>query len=160
LPIVDSVSADALHHEDELATHELSPDRASATVLYIEDNIGNVRLMERLLAHRPNIRLITSLQGSLGFELAQLHRPDLILLDVHMPDVSGIDVLAHLRSDDRTSYIPVVMLSADASQEQVRRFSDAGARDYLTKPLDLQYFLTLLDGYLREITPFRDPVGS
>jgi len=122
----------------------------SATVLYVEDNIGNVRLLERLLMHRPNINLITSLQGREGFELALQHRPDLILLDVHMPDLSGIEVLELLRGDAVTAPIPVVMLSADASHEQIRRFRDAGARDYLTKPLDLQSFLTQLDDYLRE----------
>jgi PAS domain S-box-containing protein len=121
----------------------------SATVLYVEDNIGNVRLMERLLEHRPNIRLVTTLQGSLAFELAERHRPDLILLDVHMPDLSGFDVLQRLRGDERTASIPVVMLSADASHEQMQRFAAAGALDYLTKPLDLQYFLTQLDQYLR-----------
>jgi PAS domain S-box-containing protein len=130
-----------------------------ATLLYIEDNIGNVRLIERLLSHRPNVRLLTSLQGSLGVDLAQLHRPDLILLDVHLPDLSGIDVLEKLRGDDRTSSIPVIMLSADASQEQIKRFTDAGAKDYLTKPLDLEYFLTLLDSYLREIAHSRDAVS-
>ncbi len=122
----------------------------SATVLYVEDNVGNVRLLERLMIHRPNVQLVTSLQGSLGYELALQHRPDLILLDVHMPDRSGYEVLEQLRADPRTASIPVVMLSADASYEQIQRFRDAGARDYLTKPLDLQNFLSQLDGYLRE----------
>ena len=122
----------------------------SATVLYVEDNVGNVRLLERLMVHRPNVRLITSLQGGLGFELAQQHRPDLILLDVHMPDLSGYEVLQRLRAEPRTASIPVVMLSADASHEQMQRFREAGARDYLTKPLDLQNFLSQLDDYLRE----------
>jgi len=120
----------------------------SATVLYIEDNVGNVRLLERLLDHRPNVRLITTLEGRLGVELALQHGPDLILLDVHMPDLSGYEVLELLRDDVRTASIPIVMLSADASHEQIQRFRDAGVRDYLTKPLDLQYFLTQLDGYL------------
>ncbi len=123
----------------------------TATVLYIEDNIGNVRLLERLLIHRPNVRFLTSLAGNLGVELAQQHRPDLILLDVHMPDLSGYEVLELLRRDERTASIPVVMLSADASHEQIQRFRDAGARDYLTKPLDLQHFLTQLDVYVGEI---------
>ena len=123
----------------------------TATVLYIEDNIGNVRLLERLLVHRPNVRFLTSVAGNLGVELAQQHRPDLILLDVHMPDLSGFEVLELLSQDERTSSIPVVMLSADASHEQIQRFRDAGARDYLTKPLDLQHFLTQLDVYLGEI---------
>jgi CheY-like chemotaxis protein len=127
-----------------------SSDSASATVLYIEDNIGNVRLMERLMAHRPNVQLITTLEGSVGVELAQRHCPDLILLDVHIPDLSGYEVLQRLHGDERTASIPVVMLSADASQEQIQRFTEAGVRDYLTKPLDLNHFLGQLDEYLRE----------
>jgi PAS domain S-box-containing protein len=122
----------------------------SATVLYIEDNVGNVRLLERLLAHRPNVRLITTLEGRIGVDLARQHVPDLILLDVHMPDLSGYEVLELLRDDVRTASIPVVMLSADASHEQIQRFRDAGVRDYLTKPLDLQYFLTQFDDYLQD----------
>ena len=103
------------------------------------------------MVHRPNIHLITSLQGREGFELAQQHGPDLILLDVHMPDFSGYEVLGLLRGDPGTASIPVVMLSADASHDQIQRFRDAGARDYLTKPLDLESFLVRLDQYLREI---------
>jgi PAS domain S-box-containing protein len=140
---------------DDLATAPLV-DTPAATLLYVEDNVGNVRLMERLLLHRPNVRLLTSFEGSRGVELAKEFQPDLILLDVHLPDLSGIDVLDQLTRDDRTSSIPVIMLSADASQEQIKRFSDAGAVDYLTKPLDLEYFLTLLDSYLREIARTRD----
>ncbi len=131
-----------------------------ATLLYIEDNVGNVRLIERLLHHRPNIRLVTTLLGSNGFELAEQHRPDLILLDVHLPDLPGIEVLGQLQRDERTADIPVVMLSADASQEQIRRFDEAGARDYLTKPLDLQNFLSLLDGYLDETARSSETVGK
>jgi signal transduction histidine kinase/ActR/RegA family two-component response regulator len=137
--------------EVELDVTPLDSDAApSATVLYIEDNVGNVRLLERLLMHRPTIHLITSLQGRGGFALAQQRQPDLILLDVHMPDLSGYEVLQLLRGDAATASIPVVMLSADASHEQIQRFRDAGARDYLTKPLDLQSFLVQLDDYLRE----------
>jgi CheY-like chemotaxis protein len=106
--------------------------------------------MERLLAHRPNVRLITTLSGSVGVELAQEHCPDLIVLDVHIPDLSGYEVLERLHGDERTASIPVVMLSADASHEQIQRFTDAGVRDYLTKPLDLKYFLSQLDQYLQE----------
>ena len=138
--------------ESELDVTRSTPENEarSATVLYVEDNVGNVRLLERLLAHRPSTTLITTMQGSEAFALALEHQPDLILLDVHMPDLSGFEVLALLRGDERTASIPVVMLSADASNEQVQRFSDAGALDYLTKPLDLQNFLNQLDEYLRE----------
>jgi CheY-like chemotaxis protein/anti-sigma regulatory factor (Ser/Thr protein kinase) len=149
LPVA-TVTANFAETEVDLTSSSDVDTSVSATVLYIEDNIGNVRLMERLLMHRPSITLITTLRGSEGLALALAHQPDLILLDVHMPDLSGYEVLSSLRSDERTKSIPVVMLSADASHEQVQRFRDAGARDYLTKPLDLQNFLDQLDGYLRE----------
>jgi PAS domain S-box-containing protein len=149
LPVA-TTSANFAESELDVSARSGTNAERSATVLYIEDNIGNVRLLERLLVHRPNVRLITALAGSRGVELAQQHRPDLILLDVHMPDLSGYDVIELLRGDIRTASIPVVMLSADASHEQIQRFRDAGARDYLTKPLDLQHFLTQLDGFLRE----------
>jgi PAS domain S-box-containing protein len=149
LPLA-TISANFSESERDVASPPESNTTASATVLYIEDNIGNVRLMERLLTHRPNVRLITTLQGSIGVELAQQHCPDLILLDVHIPDLSGYEVLERLHGDERTSSIPVVMLSADASHEQIQRFTEAGVRDYLTKPLDLTSFLSRLDQYLRE----------
>jgi CheY-like chemotaxis protein len=159
LPIVSAVPASPETARNDVALETTVGDVSSATLLYIEDNIGNVRLIERLLKHRPNVRLLSSLQGSLGVELAQQHRPDLILLDVHLPDLPGIEVLEKLRHDERTSSIPVIMLSADASQEQIKRFNDAGAMDYLTKPLDLEYFLTLLDSHLREIAHARAAVS-
>jgi PAS domain S-box-containing protein len=149
LPLA-TTSANFAQVDLDVASSTDSNTARPATVLYVEDNIGNVRLLERLLVHRPNINLITSLQGREGFELARQHRPDLILLDVHMPDLSGFEVLELLHGDAVTAPIPVVMLSADASHEQIQRFRDAGARDYLTKPLDLQSFLTQLDDYLRE----------
>jgi PAS domain S-box-containing protein len=150
LPLATTSSDFADDTRDVAPSPDVNPT-TSATVLYIEDNIGNVRLMERLLAHRPNVRLITSLQGTVGVELAQQHCPDLILLDVHIPDLSGYEVLERLHADERTATIPVVMLSADASHEQIQRFTEAGVRDYLTKPIDLKNFLAQLDEYLQEI---------
>jgi CheY-like chemotaxis protein len=118
------------------------------TILYIEDNLYNVQLVERLLLQRPDIQLLTSVQGSPGIGIAQTRHPDLILLDVHLPDINGFDVLERLRLDAATANIPIVVLSADATPGQVRRFRDAGANEYLTKPLDLKLLLTLIDNYL------------
>ena len=119
-----------------------------ATILYIEDNLYNVQLVERLLLQRPDIQLVTSVQGTPGIEIAQGRHPELILLDVHLPDINGYDVLERLRTDPTTSNIPIVVLSADATPGQVRRFRDAGANEYLTKPLDLKLLLGLIDNYL------------
>jgi signal transduction histidine kinase/CheY-like chemotaxis protein/CHASE3 domain sensor protein len=115
------------------------------TVLYIEDNSSNLRLVERIFAHRPGVRLLSALEGRLGLDLADLHTPDWILLDLHLPDVSGEEVLRRLRANPRTVHIPVTILSADATPGQMNRLMEAGARDYLTKPLDVRKFIHLLE---------------
>jgi CheY-like chemotaxis protein len=115
------------------------------TVLYIEDNPPNSLLMERILENRPAIQLISAMQGRLGLELARQHRPDLILLDLHLPDLHGKDVLQHLRASPETAHIPVAIISADATPGQVERLLAAGAETYFTKPLDVKVFLDFLD---------------
>jgi signal transduction histidine kinase/ActR/RegA family two-component response regulator len=118
------------------------------TVLYIEDNPSNLRLVERIVVRRPGVTLLSAMQGRRGLELARDHRPDLILLDLHLPDVSGQDVLAELRADPMTREIPVVILSADATPSQASRLVQEGAHAYLTKPLVVSQFLALLDALL------------
>jgi CheY-like chemotaxis protein len=117
-------------------------------VLYIEDNLANLRLLERITEHRPGIRLLSALQGTLGLELAAQHHPDLILLDLHLPDLAGEEVLQRLRADPRTQHIPVVIVSADATERQIRRLRVVGADDYLTKPLDVGRVIAVFDTYL------------
>lgn len=121
----------------------------SGKLLYIEDNLANVVLIERLLQRRPNVQLISALQGSIGLELALQHHPDMIMLDVHLPDMEGFEVLERLGMTPRCADIPVAVLSADATQSQVKRFLNAGAVDYLTKPLELEKLLSLIDEHLR-----------
>jgi signal transduction histidine kinase len=116
-----------------------------ATVLYIEDNLANVRLMERVLARRPRVKLVHALDGRTGMFLAQTHRPGLIFLDLHLPDGHGEHVLQQLWSDPELRTIPVVVLSADATASQKRRLLASGAAAYLTKPLDLRALLDVLD---------------
>ncbi|HMC37912.1 MAG TPA: response regulator, partial [Actinomycetota bacterium] len=115
------------------------------TLLSIEDNPANLKLIERLAARRPGWKLLTAMQGSLGLDLARQHRPDLVLLDLHLPDLPGEEVLNALREDPRTSDIPVVVVSADATPSQIRKLLAAGATAYLTKPLDVRRFLELMD---------------
>ena len=107
-------------------------------ILYIEDNASNLRLLELALEDWGDIKLLSAVQGQVGLDLARAHRPDLILLDLHLPDMQGYDVLNTLKSDPATSDIPVVVISADAMSRQIKRLIDAGAYDYLTKPLDLR----------------------
>jgi PAS domain S-box-containing protein len=119
------------------------------TLLYIEDNVSNLTLIEHLLGEHPPIKLISAMQGNLGLELAARHRPDLVLLDLHLPDMNGADVLARLKADSRTAGIPVVMLSADATKSQIDKLIVAGASDYLTKPLDVDRFLKVIESHLQ-----------
>ena len=144
--------------EDPIAAQEagLAPfvshsihDGYRGTVLYIEDNLANMNLMERILRHRPQIKLLTALQGRLGLDLALQHHPDLILLDLHLPDVPGKEVLRQLREHPKTKDIPVTIISADATQGQIERMLAAGAQDYISKPLDVSEILTHLDQTLR-----------
>jgi signal transduction histidine kinase/response regulator RpfG family c-di-GMP phosphodiesterase len=121
---------------------------AAATVLYIEDNPSNILLMERILANRPGIKLVSALQGRLGLELACQCGPDLILLDLHLPDLHGSEVLQRLRESPQTAQVPVAVVSADATQGQIDRLLAGGANTYLTKPFDVKRLLALLDDIL------------
>lgn len=118
-----------------------------ATLLYIEDNASNIKLIERVLVDRP-FTLLTAMQGELGLDLAREHHPDLILLDLHLPGITGEEVLARLSEDPRTATIPAVVLSADATPQGIERILAAGAAAYLTKPLDINEFLRLIDEIL------------
>jgi PAS domain S-box-containing protein len=120
-----------------------------ATILYIEDNLANLSLVESILDMEPGITLLAALQGQLGLELAYEHHPDLILLDLHLPDIPGTEVLQRLRSNAATGEIPVVVISADAMQGSVERLLRSGASAYLTKPLDVDQFIETVRRFLR-----------
>jgi PAS domain S-box-containing protein len=119
-------------------------------ILYIEDNLSNLTLVEQMLAEQPEIKLLTAMQGGLGLDLARQHSPDLILLDLHLPDLPGHEVLARLRDDELTRHIPVVVISADATARQIKRLMSAGARSYLTKPLDIGEFFRVIGETMRD----------
>jgi CheY-like chemotaxis protein len=138
----------ALAPEQSARTSSTTLTLLDTTVLYIEDNVANIHLIDRLLSNRASVHLVTSLQGGQGVKMAQQLRPALILLDVHLPDLHGYDVLQLLRGDPRTKDIPVVVLSADATDWQTQHFLEGGANDYLSKPFDLQQLLAMLDEYL------------
>jgi CheY-like chemotaxis protein/anti-sigma regulatory factor (Ser/Thr protein kinase) len=119
------------------------------TILYVEDNLSNIRLIQQILARFPGVQLLEAMQGKLGLELANTHVPDWILLDLHLPDLGGEDVLRALQQEPRTRGIPVTILSADATPGQIHRLKAAGAREYLTKPLDVKQIIELLESTLR-----------
>jgi len=126
-----------------------APERAtSAVILYIEDNQSNFRLMERVVSQRPGIELEHAPDGKAGLALAVSCRPDLVLLDMHLPDMSGEDVVQYLWADPRTRDIPVVVVTADASPGLARRLKAAGATSCVTKPINVRGVLELIDNLL------------
>ena len=115
------------------------------TVLYIEDNMSNVQLVEQILSRRPAIQLLVATSGLHGLELVYTRQPNLILLDLNLPDMNGLDILQQLKADPRTREVPVVVISADATPEHAEKLLAAGAHTYLTKPLNISVFLRVMD---------------
>ena len=136
LPLAESAASD-------------SPDTATAaavrTVLCVEDNPANLMLVERLLARRPDIRLISAVDGRRGIEMARQMQPDVILMDINLPGISGVTALRILRADASTAHIPVVALSANAMPRDIEKGLEAGFFRYLTKPIKLAEFMLALD---------------
>ena len=148
-PVVED-PVDRYRRLDGTGADELRP--SSDTVLLIEDNLSNVKLIEEVLVHRyPDLELLPVMQGLIGVELAREQRPMLILLDLNLPDVPGERVLAELRDDPRTARIPVVVISADATQRQIRRLMSSGAKAYLTKPIDVMELMRHVDDAIARV---------
>ncbi len=123
----------------------------TGTILYIEDNVSNAELVEEIIGnHRPEIRIFTSVYGMQAVKLAKDYLPDLILLDLDLPDIPGSKVLENLHENDQTKAIPVVIISADAMSDTIEHHMNAGAMDYLTKPIDINMFLQVVDEWIGE----------
>jgi PAS domain S-box-containing protein len=115
------------------------------TVLYVEDNPANLKLVSMLIARRSDLRLLTAENGNLGVELAQAHLPDLILMDINLPGISGLKVMSILSKDSNTSHIPIIALSANANPNDIERGLKAGFLKYLTKPIRVDELMETLD---------------
>jgi CheY-like chemotaxis protein len=118
------------------------------SLLYVEDNPASLRLMEHLLADLPNVAMLAAPTGPLGLDLAIAHRPDVIVLDLNLPGLSGFDILARLRTMAETRDIPVIALSAAAMPNDIKRGIAAGFFRYLTKPLEVNLLLETIDAAL------------
>ena len=134
----------------------LQPATGTAKVLYIEDNTLNCRLVAGILERRDDVEVLFAKTGSEGLTVTREWLPDVVLLDLNLPDMHGADLLQALRADKHTAHIPVVIVSADATATQIERLLSAGARNYLTKPIDVTQFLFTVDEILGE----RQPAGS
>ena len=119
----------------------------ASTVLIIEDNPSNILLVEQILSNRPQTRLLTATTGRQGLESLRSNDIDLVLLDLHLPDMRGEDVLRQVRGDRRLSNVPVVVITADATEGQKASTVEWGAVDHLTKPFDIGRFLSVVDRY-------------
>ena len=144
----------APHFEDdggESASLEEPPAPASEgvrTLLYVEDNPANMKLVEQLIARRPDLKLLTAVNGTLGIEVATASQPAVILMDINLPGISGTEALAVLRGDPATAHIPVVALSANAMPRDIEMGLDAGFFRYLTKPIKVKEFMDTLNAAL------------
>ncbi|MCG3773998.1 MAG: Aerobic respiration control sensor protein ArcB [Nitrospira sp.] len=115
------------------------------TLLYVEDNPANLKLVEQLVARRPSIGLLTAVNGSLGIELARDLQPNVILMDINLPDMNGYEALMLLSNDKATAHIPVIALSANAMPRDIEKGINAGFFRYLTKPIKIDDFMDALD---------------
>jgi CheY-like chemotaxis protein/anti-sigma regulatory factor (Ser/Thr protein kinase) len=146
--VVDALAAGAGPGRDGAADRTVTLGRAVAgsgparsLVLCIDDNDANLKVVEASLARLPWIDVVSAGLARVGVDLARQHRPDLVLLDLHLPDLTGEEVLRMLRNQTETAQIPVVIVSADATPGAVRRLLDQGAQAYLTKPLDVRQLI-------------------
>jgi len=115
------------------------------TLLYVEDNPANLELVEQLIARRPDLRLLSAADGNLGIAFARAYQPEVILMDINLPGISGIEAMELLRSEPSTAHIPIIALSANAVPRDIQRCLDAGFFDYLTKPIKVKQFMDTLD---------------
>ncbi len=114
-------------------------------LLYVEDNPANLKLVEQLVARRPELKLISAGTGTLGLALARAQQPEVVLMDINLPDISGLEAMTELRKDPRTAHIPVVAISANAMPHDIQRGLEAGFFRYLTKPIKVSEFTETLD---------------
>lgn len=118
------------------------------TIVYIEDNLSNLFLVQRVLARAADFKLLTAMQGQIGLDIIREQDPDLVLLDLHLPGISGEEVFDNLKLNPNTANIPVVVVSADATPKTIKRLTDKGIDAYLTKPINVPELLTVIRSYL------------
>jgi signal transduction histidine kinase/CheY-like chemotaxis protein len=139
------------------APAQVQPGAPLRTLLYVEDNPANLKLVEQLIARRPDMRLLSASDGNLGIQLARANQPEVILMDINLPGISGIEALRILRADPATAHIPVVALSANAMPRDIEKGLQAGFFRYLTKPIRVAEFMETLDVALKFAVEFAGP---
>ena len=132
-----------------LAPPQLRNGTPLRTLLYVEDNPANLELVEELIARRPDLRLLSAADGNLGVEFARAYHPEVILMDINLPGISGIEAMRILRADPSTAHIPIIALSANAVPRDIEKGLEAGFINYLTKPIKVDQFMDALDQALK-----------
>jgi CheY-like chemotaxis protein len=122
--------------------HDGTPRR---TLLYVEDNPANLELVEQIIARRPELRLLSAADGDLGIEFARMHQPAVILMDINLPGISGIEAMKILRADPSTAHSPIIAISANAVPRDIEKGLEAGFFSYVTKPIKVGQFMDALD---------------
>jgi CheY-like chemotaxis protein len=150
LEIINRELAEPVAPQNGTMTRQ-SPSGANYNLLYIEDDPVNFALVERILQERPQINVQHAARGDIGVKMALTKQPQIILLDLNLPDMHGSEVLRRLQENAVTLRTPVVVISADATPSQIERLLTAGARNYLTKPFNIQKFLAVVDEILEGI---------
>jgi signal transduction histidine kinase/ActR/RegA family two-component response regulator len=128
---------------------QVAQGTALRTVLYVEDNPANLELVEQLIARRLDLRMLGAADGRLGIEFARACQPEVILMDLNLPGISGIEAMEMLRADPSTAHIPIIALSANAVPSDIEKGLEAGFFDYLTKPIKVDRFMGALDEALK-----------
>ncbi len=130
------------------------------TLLYVEDNPANLELVEQLIARRPDLRLLSAADASLGIEFARAYQPEVILMDINLPGINGLEALKILRADPLTAHIPIIALSANAVPRDIEKARQAGFFDYVTKPIKVNQFMEALDGALKSAQTAADRLSA
>ncbi len=148
LPVAIDIEESMPMSMTEASAHDSEPaQQHSATIVYIEDNSSNVALVEKLLERMGHFDLQVAMQGQEGLDLIQAHKPDLILLDLHLPVLGGEEILERIRENPDMQSIPVIIVSADATPGQTERLLQKGANSYITKPFDVHELMELVRKY-------------
>ncbi|MAG37219.1 MAG: hybrid sensor histidine kinase/response regulator [Dehalococcoidia bacterium] len=158
LPLAEALPIEVHPSQDTPVLDTASSVETKWTLLHVEDNPSSLALVERILRRRPQIKLLSAPQAHMGLELARAHGPDLIVLDINLPGMSGLEALEWLRTHEETRTTPVIALSANAMPRDVEEGLAAGFQRYLTKPLDILEFLNTIDSVLHEWSqPLTEP---
>ena len=143
---IDKANEDKKDHYNEISKADTKHNHS---ILYIEDNPSNLRLMAQLLRQRPHIKLLDALEPGIGIKLAIQEKPDLILLDINLPGMNGYEALEQLKKHKDTNNIPVIAVSANAMPQDITKGEAAGFNDYITKPINTTTLLETIDSYLK-----------